>query len=164
MMGIVSLVKKAVLAVVVVFVLLVAAVLLLPGDAPPEDPPDANYTGGEWRPVAQGATNESASLAIYETLVWGGLDDASVEVTDEYAYVRYEQPEVASDLDGAAAIMYVFGAVAENAPETETVVIHVYVDGDPAFEMRAATDDVEALLAYELTMDEFRQRATVRAL
>lgn len=171
--------KRLVIGVVVLILIgVVALFVLVPsGDVADDETPTPDIASPDgttadlfdvadrdWRPIAPGSTNESASLAVYQALATVGLDDASVQVTDELAYIRYEQPEVRSDLDGVGAWMYTFGAVSVHAPATERTVIRAYIDGEPTMEIAVPTADVIALLDYEITMDEFRERASVRAL
>lgn len=106
----------------------------------------------------------SQRLAIYETLVFTGLKDSTVDVTSERVLVTYHQPPVKSELDSLTAWMYIMGASATIAPETKSIVIIMQSDDEPLYEVSAPTETVTAILNEQITMEEFRSKIKVRAL
>ncbi|AKB85592.1 hypothetical protein [Methanococcoides methylutens] len=153
-------IKKIIAGVFILFILL----LFMGGDDGGNTPTDIDIT--EWKPVMEGTDREyqAQSMGIYETLAFSGFEKASVKVTDEYVLMAYEQPPVHSEVDALLSWFYMMGAAAELAPHTEQTIIRMYSDDVALYEIEAYTSDVQEILDYEMELDEFRSRVTVRAL
>jgi hypothetical protein len=151
--------KKRTMAIIGVVVLF----LLFSGG---DDTNSTNGTKDEWSPMVSNAYNldAAASMSIYESLAFQGIDDATVEVTPERVFVKYDQPPVKSDSDALLTWFYIMGVAAENAPGTDEITIQMYAGREPLFEVNVLTEDVRDFLEYRITIDEFRTKVHVRAI
>ncbi|ATU08207.1 hypothetical protein [Methanohalophilus portucalensis] len=153
-------IKKIIAGIFVLFILL----LFMGGDDGSESSPGIDID--DWGPVADSTSSEyrGQSMKIYETLAFSGFEKASVEVTDNYVFMAYDQPPVRSQVDSLLSWFYMMGTAAELAPHTEKIVIHMYSDEEPLYEVEAYTTDVQSLLNYEIDMDEFRSKVVVKSI
>lgn len=126
----------------------------------------ANDIKDDWSPMISDAygVDKAASMSIYESLAFQGIDDATVEVTSEKVFVKYDQPPVKSDSDALLTWFYIMGVAAENAPDTDEITIQMYADREPLFEATVLTKDVQDFLEYRISMDEFRRKVDVSAI
>ncbi|QLC50580.1 hypothetical protein HWN40_10225 [Methanolobus zinderi] len=120
----------------------------------------------EWNSMVSDSydVDRAASMSIYESLTFQGIDDAVVEVTDEQVLVRYDQPSVKSDTDALLTWLYIMGVAAETAPDTELVIIEMYDGNDPLYEVTVQTADIQDYLDSTTTLDEFRKKVDVKAV
>ncbi len=108
--------------------------------------------------------DRAASLSIYESLTFQGIDDAVVEVTEEHVLVKYDQPSVRSDTDALLTWFYIMGVAAETAPNTESVIIEMYDGPEALYEVTVQTADIQNYLEANIGIDEFRSKVDVRAV
>lgn len=153
-------IKKIIAGIFVLFILL----LFMGGDDGSELSPDIDID--EWDPVADGTASEyrAQSMKIYETLAFSGFEKSSVKVTDDYVLIAYEQPPVRSQVDSLLSWFYMMGTAVEIAPHAERIVIQMYSDDEPLYQVEAYTTDVQSLLNYEIDMDEFRSKVVVKSI
>lgn len=153
-------IKKIIAGIFVLFILL----LFMGGDDGGNTSTDIEIT--EWVPVSGGTDEEyrGQSMEIYETLAFSGFEKASVKVTDDHVLMAYEQPPVHSEVDALLSWFYMMGAAAELAPHTEQIIIRMYSDDVALYEVEAYTSDVQAILDYEMTLDDFRSKVTVSSV
>lgn len=122
--------------------------------------------GDEWDFMISDSYNvdKAASMSIYESLAFQGIDDATVEVTSERVFVHYDQPAVKSDMDALLTWFYIMGVAGAAAPDTEEMVIRMYSGNEPLYEVTVLTKDVLDFLELRTTLNEFRTKVTVRAI
>jgi hypothetical protein len=108
--------------------------------------------------------DRAASMSIYESLAFQGIDDAVVEVTEDQVLVQYDQPTVRSDTDALITWLYIMGVAAETAPDTNEVIIEMYDGEDPLYEVTVQTSDIQDYLDSYTTLDEFKTKVDVSAI
>ncbi|MBP1909972.1 hypothetical protein [Methanolobus bombayensis] len=108
--------------------------------------------------------DRAASMSIYESLAFQGIDDAVVEVTEERVFVKYDQPPVKSDNDALLTWMYIIGVAAETAPGSNEIIIEMYDGTEELYEVTVQTSDIQDYLDSTTTLDEFKTKVTVRAI
>ncbi|MGD9778418.1 hypothetical protein [Methanomethylovorans sp.] len=108
--------------------------------------------------------DRAASMSIYESLAFQGIDDAIVEVTEEQVLVKYDQPPVRSDTDALLIWLYIMGAAAETAPYTDKIIIEMYDGTEELYEVTVQTSDIQDYLDSYTTLDEFKTKVSVRAV
>ncbi|TGC10673.1 hypothetical protein [Methanolobus halotolerans] len=120
----------------------------------------------EWTSmIANGYDDDkAASMSVYESLAFQGIDDANVQVTPERVFVKYDQPPVKSDSDALLAWFYIMGVAAGEAPGTDEIIIQMYAQNNPLFEVSVPTGDVLDFLESRITLDEFRTKVDVKAI
>jgi hypothetical protein len=120
----------------------------------------------EWTPMISDSyyVDKAASMSIYESLTFQGIDDTTVEVTPERVFVKYDQPPVKSDSDALLTWFYIMGVAAEKAPDTDEIIIQMYADRESLFEITVLTKDVQDFLEYRITLDEFKTKVDVSAI
>ncbi|MDK2834452.1 MAG: hypothetical protein PWR29_500 [Methanolobus sp.] len=151
--------KKRTIAIIGIVVLF----LLFSGG---DDTSSTDSTKDEWSPMISNAydVDSAASMSIYESLAFQGIDDATVEVTPRQVFIKYDQPHVKSDSDALLTWFYIMGVAAENAPGTDEIIIQMYAGRESLFEVNVLTEDVQDFLEYRITLDEFRTKVHVRAI
>ncbi len=131
---------------------------------------DDSYTSGDtendWDRMISDEwdVDATASMSIYESLAFQGIDDAIVEVTSNHVLIKYDQPPVRSDADALLVWLYMMGVAAESAPDTTEIIIQMYAGNELLFETNVYTNDVLDFTESRITFDEFRSKVNVRAM
>lgn len=117
--------------------------------------------GGLWilsGPTGTGEEPIEASeqnTELYGKLAASGIQDALVDVTEERALIRYNQP---ANMTRSSSVHIAMGSAAQVAPNSSEIVVEVYEDFEPAVTATVTTDDVLAFLDGEITYETFRDR------
>ncbi|WMW23129.1 hypothetical protein RE476_04685 [Methanolobus mangrovi] len=127
---------------------------------------DDSSSSAEWDSMVSDSydVDRAASMSIYESLAFQGIDDAIVEVTEEHVLVKYDQPPVKSDTDALIIWFYIMGIAAETAPDTDEVIIEMYDGTEPLYEVTAQTSDIRDYLDSYMTLEDFKAKVDVRAV
>ncbi len=127
---------------------------------------DSSYSNDDWDSMISDSydVDSAASMSIYESLSFKGIDDTVVEVTEEQVLLRYDQPPVRSDTDALLIWFYMMGVAAETAPYTNEVIIEMYDGTEPLYEVTVQTTDIQDYLDSYITLEEFKTKVDVRAL
>lgn len=100
-----------------------------------------------------------AQTEIHDALDPFGYPAVLVDVTDDRALVRYEQP---ADLDTELAYALARDAAALHGEDTERIVVQAYEDWTPAREWTVPTGLVRDYLEGEATREDLEDGTTVR--
>ncbi|WMW25316.1 hypothetical protein RE474_00940 [Methanolobus sediminis] len=127
---------------------------------------DDSSSSAEWDSMVSDSydVDRAASMSIYESLAFQGIDYSVVEVTEEHVLVKYDQPPVKSDTDALFIWFYIMGVAAETAPDTDEVIIEMYDGTEELYEVTVQTSDIQDYLDSYTTLDEFKTKVNVRAV
>lgn len=109
------------------------------------------------------------NTVLYSSLRSAGINESLVDVNHERVYVAYSLPGYAYDagtdrVNESIAIelqRFAVGVAADTAPTVDRLVILQYDGDDPRLLWKIQMDDFDALVAGDLTLQEFEGRIEV---
>jgi len=96
--------------------------------------------------------------AIFETLVSYGLEKTVVQVDVDKVIIRYDQPELQSDLDIGFTMNFALATAAVVCPDTSKIYLQVFSDNNPLFEVVANTTDAASFAEGRIDYKELTRR------
>ncbi|MFH1285153.1 MAG: hypothetical protein ABIH99_01080 [Candidatus Micrarchaeota archaeon] len=101
---------------------------------------------------------------IRETLAPAGVDVIGIGVTNEGAFVKYEQRATSSPANVHASQIMALSVLADEFPETDYVFAFMYVGEKPITVAYAETSDVLAFNSGSMSASEFSTKVYVNVL
>ncbi len=101
---------------------------------------------------------------LRDTLAPYGIDVKDVGVTDEGAFLKYEQKPTSSPMAVHASNVIAMAALADEFPNESMVFVFTLAGGKPIMVSTAKTSDVLAYSSGEMTPEEFSDKVYAKLL
>ncbi|MBN1941320.1 MAG: hypothetical protein JW772_04005 [Candidatus Diapherotrites archaeon] len=101
---------------------------------------------------------------INSLLVAQGLEESLVKIKGSEIIVRYNQPELYSEIDPITHFGIILGTVSGIAPELETIKIQAFVAEEPFSEVIVSMDNLLAYQNNEMDFESFAKTWEINAI